>query len=145
VLERLREVGIIEARERDGSEWIEGPDLEVLAAIANLARLGFTEEAGFSADDLALYRRSIEALVQMESRDVPRETSGSARGEPIPWRWRGARSRRHVAIVALRKKRIADVLALLGKVDGPKDRRRSKKARSRAVPSSRTKRRLRKE
>ncbi len=66
LLERLLALHVIDARVSEGRTVLEGADLEVLAAVANLRRLGFSEEAGFGVVDLDTYREAIYRLVQVE-------------------------------------------------------------------------------
>ena len=51
VLRELAEIGLITPRE----SRVEGVDLEVLAAVAHLERLGFTRKLGFATKDLGIY------------------------------------------------------------------------------------------
>jgi len=62
--------GDVEALRRLGVVGAGGPlsssDLRILELTAALRRAGFTEEAGFSIENMALYRDAVEHLVQEE-------------------------------------------------------------------------------
>jgi DNA-binding transcriptional MerR regulator len=59
-VDALRRLGVVSAGQLSGS------DLRVIELTAALRRAGFTEEAGFSIENMALYRDSVEHLVQEE-------------------------------------------------------------------------------
>lgn len=138
ILQKLREARVIETREFDGRDVIEGHDLEVLAAIANLVRLGFTAEAGFAIEGVVAYQRAIDALVQMEF-DMFLETLGERRpgADPVALA-QGAIEGATLLIVALRKKKIGAVLELLGEVDERTDSERATTASPESGPGHET-------
>jgi DNA-binding transcriptional MerR regulator len=109
LLEELAAEGVITPLEPPGGEpVVRGVDLEVLAAVARLKELGFTEKAGFRASDLGMYRRALERLLEDEVRTFRRVVGGKrGAGKLAGAAVEGA----SLLIVALRKKSILEYLA----------------------------------
>jgi DNA-binding transcriptional MerR regulator len=112
-IEQLVELGLVSTKERDGKPVLTGHDLEVLAAIANLSKLGFNDKAGFTADDLKIYSDAMTALLQKEIETFLRVVSPKTRKggvNPLDLA-RTATDGATMLLVAIRKKILADLLA----------------------------------
>jgi DNA-binding transcriptional MerR regulator len=114
VIDELERLGLVTARVDDGEQTLAGADLEVVAAIANLVRHGFQEELGFRVEDLVIYRRAMEQLLQDEVQTFLRV---AARADMAGRRSELARAAVDAAtmlVVAVRRKLIADLVSSPG-------------------------------
>lgn len=121
----LRALRVLSTQTRNGKEVFEGPDRDVLAALSSLKRLGFTQAAGFTSEDVATYRRAIEQLL---AREVSAFARVAARGKPEEAiaLARSAVDGATLLIIALRKKLVADLLNAME----PRRARRKERARA---------------
>jgi DNA-binding transcriptional MerR regulator len=106
-------LGLAHPRDQDGRRVFTAYDLEVLAAMANLKRLGFTYEAGFGAKDLVMYRESMQALLEREVRAFLRVVGKRKRvavADPVDLA-RKAVDGATLLLLALRRKLLADILS----------------------------------
>lgn len=67
-LDSLVDLGLLGVVERDGCPSVLAADVWLLELWGELRRAGFTEERGFTAADLALYRDAIDTLFRQETR-----------------------------------------------------------------------------
>lgn len=110
LIDALLALHVIDARVSEGRAVLEGADLEVLAAIANFRRLGFSEEAGFRVEHLGGYREAIYRLVQTELRIFAKALPGNAGGgDPVALA-RSAIDGATLFLIAMRRKLILDFL-----------------------------------
>lgn len=109
LLRELARLGLITPSADEGETVLRGPDLEILAAIANLGRHGFQEELGFRPEDMVMYLRSMQELVEQEVRTFLRVATGS---EHMPELARSAVDAATMLLVAVRRKLIADLLRM---------------------------------
>jgi DNA-binding transcriptional MerR regulator len=66
-VDRLIEAGLLAVREVDGRRRVPATSLWLLDAWAQLRALGFTDEVGFSPQDLAVYEEAATQLMQREA------------------------------------------------------------------------------
>jgi len=119
LLEQLAERGLVTVHKTDeGAEVVRGIDIEVLAAISKLKQVGFTERAGFQADDLVIYQQALQELLENEVRTFMRVLSKD-KDTITPKLARAAVEGATMLLVALRKKSIVD---LLGAAPTPPER-----------------------
>lgn len=110
----LEKVGLVSGVDRGGERTFAGPDLEVLAAIGQLKRLGLSERAGFKPKDLLIYKTTLEGLLDQEVRTFLRVVVGKKPKENATELARAGVNGATVLLVALRKKLIFDMLAAAG-------------------------------
>lgn len=110
VIDALERLDIANTREVDGNPVFIGADLEVLAAIANLDRLGLSERIGFTPDDLTMYRDAIRALIENEIRMFVEVAGGSAKADDLPKLATAALDAVSMLLVAMRRKLLGDLL-----------------------------------
>jgi DNA-binding transcriptional MerR regulator len=101
-------------RDETGREVFRGVDLEVIAAIAKLKRLGLTERAGFRAKDVVMYREALEQLLEREVQTFLRVTSGLGKRARAAEIARAAVEGATLLLLAVRKKIVLDFLAMAG-------------------------------
>jgi DNA-binding transcriptional MerR regulator len=125
LIEQLAKNGLISA---SAEGTVHGIDLEVLAAISKLKTLGFTEKAGFKADDLLMYQEALQELLQLEVHTFMRALQGKGgkgKSDLTPKLARSAVEGATMLLVALRKKSIIDLLGVAKQM--PSKRRKKKK------------------
>ncbi len=88
-----------------------GPDLEVLAAVAELKRKGITERAGFKPRDLLMYKNAMEALLGEELALFLRVVVGRRSPEEAKRLARAAIDGATSLLVAMRKRVLSGMLA----------------------------------
>jgi DNA-binding transcriptional MerR regulator len=66
-LDRAVEIGVLGAREVEGTTLIAQEDLWMLEAWAEIRRLGYADELGFRIDDLTLLQEVVDGLFQREA------------------------------------------------------------------------------
>ncbi len=109
LIRKLEKLGLVGGSVRDGERVFAGPDVEVLAAVGELKRLGITERAGFRLADLLIYKEALEGLVKLEIETFLRVVVGK---KPAQEAAQLARAGIHGAtplVVALRRKLINDI------------------------------------
>jgi DNA-binding transcriptional MerR regulator len=112
-VEQLVELGVVSTVKKNGKAVLSGHDLEVLAAVGNLNKMGFNEKAGFEAKDITIYSEAMTALLHREIETFVRVISPKKRKgdvDPIGLA-RSAVDGATMLLVAIRKKILADVLA----------------------------------
>ena len=112
----LLRVGLVSVTREGGRETFSGPDLEVLAAIANFERRDFTKTLGFTVDDLVIYKDALQELLNEEVATFLRVMAKShgragTRGRPDPDLARSVIEGGTMLILALRRKLIRDFLS----------------------------------
>ena len=113
LVEEFAQVGFIHAYENENGETcVGGVDLEVLAAVERLKGLGFTERVGFSAEDLMLYKRHSEELLQDELQTFMRVLSKKKKANLTPKLARSAIEGATMLLLAVRKQSIANLLGV---------------------------------
>lgn len=78
IVTELVDLGLVDLQEQDGKKVFLGPDLEVLAAIGQLEKLGFNLRTGFRPQDLLIYKRAREKLIEQELETFLRVVPGKA-------------------------------------------------------------------
>ncbi len=115
---KLERLGFVSARrEKDGPKLFSGPDVEVLAAIGHLKRLGITERAGFRPNDLLMYRKALEGLLALEVETFLRVVIGKKGPDEAAKLARAGIDGATSLLVALRKKLINDMLLRTARTD----------------------------
>jgi DNA-binding transcriptional MerR regulator len=114
LVQDLEKAGLIHAVEKDGQHFYSGPDLEVLGAIGQLKKLGFTERAGFKPKDLLIYKTAVESLLDQEVHTFLRVIVGKKPPEEATKLAQASIHGATALLVALRKKAIVDMLAAAG-------------------------------
>lgn len=111
LVEELEHLGLVTARLEGGKRLLSGADLEVLAAVANLSRLGFEEQLGFRPQDLVIYSRAMEQLLQDEVRTFLRVARRADVAERVPGLARSAVDAATMLLVAVRRKLVTDLVS----------------------------------
>ncbi|MHB8420853.1 MAG: MerR family transcriptional regulator [Myxococcales bacterium] len=114
LIQKLEKLGFVTSVRRNGERRIEGPDVEVLAAVGQLKRLGITERAGFKPLDLAIYKKALEGLLDQEIQTFLRVVVGKKPPEEATKLARAGIDGATALLVALRKKLINDLLRSAG-------------------------------
>lgn len=114
LIQDVERVGLVSQQVHDGKKVFFGPDLEVLAAIAQLKKLGFTERAGFKPEDLLIYKKTLETLIDQELETFLRVVTGKKSPEKAAELARNAANGATALLVALRKRLIVQMLAAAG-------------------------------
>ncbi|HUB09173.1 MAG TPA: MerR family transcriptional regulator [Myxococcales bacterium] len=115
LIHKLEKLGFVAAVRRNGERVFSGPDVEVLAAIGQLKRLGITERAGFRPQDLLIYKRALEGLLDQELQTFVRVVIGKKPADEATKLARAGIDGATALLVALRKKLINDLLRNAGK------------------------------
>ncbi len=117
---KLEKLEIVSSYRQHGAKVFSGPDLEVLAAVGQMKRLGITERVGFRPADLLIYKKSLEGLLDQELQTFLRVVVGKKDPEEASRLARAGINGATALVVALRKKLITDLLVTAGKatVDG---------------------------
>jgi DNA-binding transcriptional MerR regulator len=112
-LEDLRRMGLVSPRETNGTRVYDGEDQELLEALENNRRLGFTREIGFQVKDLEIYLTVLEILATEEVKLLVARTAAKVSPEGI--RELAGRGIRDLGplIMMIRKKMILKVLSNL--------------------------------
>jgi hypothetical protein len=120
LIQKLEKLEIVSSYRQSGVKVFAGPDLEVLAAVGQMKRLGITERAGFRPADLLIYKKSLERLLDLELQTFLRVVVGKRDPEEATRLARAGINGATALVVALRKKIITDLLVTAGKatVDG---------------------------
>ncbi|OGP81614.1 MAG: hypothetical protein A2Y95_05045 [Deltaproteobacteria bacterium RBG_13_65_10] len=82
-LKDLRRMGLLNPREIDGRWMYDAIDQELLEALQNNRRLGFTREIGFQAKDLEIYAAVLEVLANEEVKLLISRTASKLSDEEI--------------------------------------------------------------
>lgn len=114
LLAEVEHLGLVTSQEQDGKRVFFGPDLEVLAAISQLKRLGFTLKAGFKPDDLLVYKKAMETVIEKELETFLRVVTGKKSPEKAAELARNAANGATALMIALRKRLIIQMLAAAG-------------------------------
>ena len=115
LIQKLEQLGLVGSYQRPGGDRVfAGPDLEVLASVAQLKRLGFTEGSGFKPDDLLVYKKTIEGLLDQEMAMFLNVVVGKKSPDDASKMARAGVNGGTALLVALRKKLIVDLLATAG-------------------------------
>jgi len=115
LIEQLVELKIVTSQAGDAEEPVfTGVDLEVLAAIAKLKNLGFTERGGFKAEDIVIYREALQRLLQKELQTFLRVLGSKKRRKKTAEMAHHAVEGATMLLLALRKKSIIDFLEEAG-------------------------------
>ncbi len=115
LIQKLEKLGFLTSVKREGERVFAGPDVEVLAAVGQLKRLGITERAGFRPQDLLIYKRSLEGLLDLEIQTFLRVVVGKKPPDEAGKLARAGINGATPLLVALRKKLINDLLTTAGK------------------------------
>ena len=120
LIQKLEKLEIVSSYRQNGAKVFAGPDLEVLAAVAQMKQLGITERVGFRPADLLIYKKSLEGLLDLELQTFLRVVVGKRKPEEATRLARAGINGATALVVALRKKLITDLLVTAGKatVDG---------------------------
>lgn len=111
VIDDLHRAGLISFRREDGKELLSGPDLEVIAAVANLGKIGFRPDMGFRPRNLSIYRRAMEQLLRDEVKAFLRVAAKREASEKVPGLARSAVDAATMLMVAVRRKLITDLVS----------------------------------
>ena len=65
-VERLVELGFVTAKKERGKLWISGREMPFIELLAQLRKIGFTEELGFTPEDLQVYEEGLGLLFKRE-------------------------------------------------------------------------------
>jgi DNA-binding transcriptional MerR regulator len=82
-LDDLRRMGLLHPREMDGVRMYDADDQELLEALQNNRRLGFTRDIGFQVKDLEIYAAMLEVLANEEVKLLISHTASKLSGEDI--------------------------------------------------------------
>jgi len=111
--DRMVELELIGVREEDGREVIAQDDVWLLESWAEVQRLGFVRELGFSVDDVLLYDEVVTELFQREAQmlaaripDVPPERAAEMIEKVLPVV--------HSFVTGLHRAKIRNFLASIG-------------------------------
>lgn len=106
----LVKLDLVQPTEQDGRVAFRGSSLEILAAVSNLKRLGFTEDVGFEAKDLLIYKDALQSLFNDELRTFLGRIVKDQPLEDLPRLAQNAIDGATMLLLALRKKLIVDLL-----------------------------------
>jgi DNA-binding transcriptional MerR regulator len=112
-LRELIDLGIVSAREHDGRTELSPADVEVLAAIVNLRRQGFSADAGFPPELLKIYKDAVDDLLSKEVGAFLHIVVAKKRGAQAAELAKSAVDAATGLLVALRRKAIFDLLQTL--------------------------------
>lgn len=75
-IEKLKTLGVLVPKDRSGKEVFEEDSIRIAETWTKLRNIGFTEERGFSADVLQMYKDLIDVLVKKEIQIFAKEVTG---------------------------------------------------------------------
>ncbi len=82
-IRKLAAIGAIEITRRKGAQWLDEGSARIVELLAELRRVGFTDELGFGPDSLGLYVETVRSLVREELRVFARGVTGRAASERV--------------------------------------------------------------
>ena len=112
-LEKMVEDGFVAAkRQPDGSLRVHPDDLELVALLGQLRRLGVNEDAGFEVADVRIYEDAVRRLIQAETALVMRRMAHDS-PEAVATLIERSMPVINALICRLRERRIQDLLSTL--------------------------------